>query len=144
MAFRGTFDFTLDAKNRLTVPSKLRAAFSDGVVLAAGFEPCVGVWVPADYDAWTQSLLAGRDTLSPAVRQLQRHFNSNAIATELDGAGRVMVPRFLMEYAGLDREVSLVGTGPSLELWDREKWAAYNADVTSNVVDIAAGLGAAE
>jgi MraZ protein len=144
VAFRGTFDLTLDAKNRLTVPSKLRAFFADGVVLAAGFEPCVGVWVPEDYDRWTQSMLAGRDPFSPAVRKLQRHFNSNALATELDGAGRVMVPRFLMEYAGLEREVSLVGTGPALELWERERWTSYNADVSSNVAGIAAALGSYE
>ena len=51
MAFRGTFEFTLDAKNRLTVPAKFRAALAEGVVLAKGLEPCVAIWVPDAYDA---------------------------------------------------------------------------------------------
>jgi MraZ protein len=141
LAFRGTFDFTLDAKNRLTIPSKHRAAFADGVVLAAGLERCVGLWRPEDYDAWTASVLAGRNPLSPDYRQLQRHFTANSVHTELDGAGRVMLPGYLKDYAGVDREVALVGAGESLEVWEREKWNAYNGDVVANVAEIAAGLG---
>ena len=50
MAFRGTFDHSLDAKNRLTVPSKFRAALAEGVVLAKGVEPCVAIWPPEDFE----------------------------------------------------------------------------------------------
>lgn len=141
MAFRGTFDFTLDAKNRLTIPSKHRAAFADGVVLAAGLERCVGLWRPEDYEGWTESVLQGRNPLSPEYRQLARHFTANSVTTELDGAGRVMVPPRLKDYAQLDREVALVGAGSSLEIWDRTTWDAYNGDVVANVAEIAAGLG---
>lgn len=141
MAFRGTFDFTLDAKNRLTIPSKHRAAFADGVVLAAGLERCVGLWRPEDYEGWTESVLQGRNPLSPEYRQLSRHFTANSVTTELDGAGRVMVPPRLKDYAQLDREVALVGAGSSLEIWDRTTWDAYNGDVVANVAEIAAGLG---
>ena len=54
--FRGTFDHTLDAKNRLTVPARYRAALSDGVVLAmpVDLKPCVGVWRPQEYDSYTR------------------------------------------------------------------------------------------
>jgi MraZ protein len=141
LAFRGTFDFTLDAKNRLTIPSKHRASFADGVVLAAGLERCVGIWRPEDHDAWTAAVLEGRNPLSPDYRQLARHFTANSLTTELDGAGRVMLPPRLKEYAGLDREVALVGAGESLEIWDRSTWDAYNGDVVANVAGIAAGLG---
>ena len=65
MAFRGTFDYSLDAKNRLTVPAKFRAALADGVVLAKGVEPCVEVWRPSDYDACTATVLGGRNPCSP-------------------------------------------------------------------------------
>ena len=51
MAFRGTFDYSLDAKNRLTVPSKFRAVLSDGVVLAKGVEQCVQIWPAKDYES---------------------------------------------------------------------------------------------
>jgi MraZ protein len=140
LAFRGTFDFTLDAKNRLTIPSKYRPSFAGGVVLAAGLERCVAVWRPDDYDGWVESVLSGRNPLSPEYRQLKRHFTANAQATELDGAGRVMLPGFLMKYAGLEREVALVGAGECLEIWDRGQWGAYNGEVVANVSQIAAGL----
>jgi MraZ protein len=141
LAFRGTFDFTLDAKNRLTIPSKHRAAFADGVVLAAGLERCLSLWRPQDYEAWTESVLAGRNPLSPEYRQIERHFTANSMPAELDGAGRVMLPPRLKEFAALDRDVALVGAGKCLEIWDRATWDAYNGDVVANVAEIAAGLG---
>ena len=101
MAFRGTFEYTLDAKNRLTVPAKFRAALADGVVLAKGVEPCVAIWTPAAYEAQTAAALAGRNPLSPQARELARFFAANAIDTELDSAGRVMVPAFLLEHVVL-------------------------------------------
>ena len=52
--FRGTFDYSLDAKNRLTVPARFRAALAEGVVMAKGTEPCVALWVPEQYDAFTR------------------------------------------------------------------------------------------
>jgi MraZ protein len=141
LAFRGTFDFTLDAKNRLTIPSKHRAAFADGVVLAAGLERCLSLWRPQDYEAWTESVLAGRNPLSPEYRQIERHFTANSTPAELDGAGRVMLPPRLKEFAALDRDVALVGAGKCLEIWNRATWDAYNGDVVANVAEIAAGLG---
>lgn len=140
-SFRGTFEFTLDAKSRLTIPSKYRAVFADGVTLAASLESCVGIWRTEDYDAWVESVLANRNPLATEYRQLARFFSSNAMNTELDGAGRVMVPSFLLRHADLDREVALVGTGKSFELWNRDAWAAYNGDVVQNIADIAAGFG---
>src|SRR5713226_8013656 len=64
--FRGTFDHTLDAKNRLTVPARYRAALSEGVVLAmpVDLEPCVGVWRPEEYERYTRRALSELPPLS--------------------------------------------------------------------------------
>jgi MraZ protein len=141
MAFRGTFDHTLDEKNRVTVPAKFRSAFSDGVVLAKGVEACVEVWQPGDYDAYTDTVLGGRNPFSAEARQLTRFLASNAHDTELDSAGRVGVPDFLREHAGLAKEFVVAGAGDRLELWDRDAWADQNASLTKTVPDIAAALG---
>jgi len=69
MAFRGTFDYTLDAKNRLTVPAKFRTALSDGVVLAKGVDACVEVWRPGDYDGYTSTVLGERNPFSREARR---------------------------------------------------------------------------
>ncbi|MCD6726245.1 MAG: division/cell wall cluster transcriptional repressor MraZ [Solirubrobacteraceae bacterium] len=143
MAFRGTFDHTLDAKNRLTVPSKFRASLSDGVVVAKGVERCVAVWTPGAYDAFVAAALAGLNPLSPQARDLQRYFSANAVETELDAAGRIMVPGFLLEHGGLGKEVVVTGAGPCLEIWDRASWAAENERLAGEVIDITASLGGA-
>ena len=141
MAFRGTFDYTLDAKNRLTVPSKFRSALADGVVLAQGLDRCVALWTPAAYDAFTQATLAGRNPASSEARQLQRFFSANSVDTELDSAGRVMVPPFLIDYAGLARDVVVTGAGDNLEVWDRATWSDYNRELATRVTELTESLG---
>jgi len=141
VAFRGTFDYTLDAKNRLTVPAKFRATLSEGVVLAKGLDRCVALWAPRDYVAYTQATLAGRNPASAEARQLQRFFSANSVDTELDSAGRVMLPSFLIEHAGLDREVVVTGAGDNLEVWDRAAWASYNDELAATVTELTESLG---
>ena len=140
MTFRGTFDHSLDAKNRLTIPAKFRSALADGVVLAKGIEPCVAVWTPSDYDVYVSTALAGFHPLSQQAQKLKRFFAANSFDTELDGAGRVMVPAALMEHAGLRKEVVVTGAGESLELWDRDAWLRYNDALSADVTDITAQL----
>lgn len=141
MAFRGTFDYSLDAKNRLTVPAKFRAALSDGVVLAKGVEKCLEVWRPADYEAFTAEAQQGFHRLSPQGRKLRTFFAANSIDTELDSAGRVGIPPFLLDHAGLAKEVVVTGAEDSLQVWDRAAWAAYNDALTGEVGEITAQLG---
>jgi MraZ protein len=141
MAFRGTFDHTLDAKNRLTIPAKFRSALADGVVLAKGIERCVQVWTPKAFDAYVSAALAGLNPLSEPARKLNRFFAANSLDTELDAAGRVMVPSFLLEHAGLQKEVVVTGAGDCLEVWSRRAWADYNEALSNELPEIASGFG---
>jgi transcriptional regulator MraZ len=147
LIFRGTFEHALDAKHRLTVPSKFRAALAGGVVLAASPETTpeaprsIAVWTPEAYDAYTSAALAGLSPISPKARDLKRFFFNYSHDTELDSAHRVMIPGPLMEYAGLDKEVVVTGSGECLEVFDRAKYAGYSEDVLIRVPDIAASLG---
>ena len=80
MSFRGTFEHALDAKHRLTIPAKFRAALAGGVVLAASHETepgaprTVAIWTPEAYDAAHGSTLAGLNPSSPNARELKRFF----------------------------------------------------------------------
>ena len=141
MAFRGTFDHTLDAKNRLTIPAKFRASLSEGVVLSKGIERCVQVWTPKDYDAtWTRRS-QGLNPLSEEARKLNRFFAANSLDTELDAAGRVGIPSFLLEHGELPKDVVVTGAGDCLEVWDRAAWADYNDALSNELPDIAGGFG---
>jgi len=141
MAFRGTFDYSLDAKNRLTVPARFRTALAEGVVLAKGLEACVTLWPVKAFDEFAQAALEGLHPVAPERAQLKRFFNANSLDTELDSAGRVGIPPFLLEHAGLSKEVVVTGADDALEIWDRAAWSTYNAQLSSAVHDFTASLG---
>ena len=141
-SFRGTFDYTLDAKNRLTVPARFRAVLADGVVMAKSTEPCVQLWVPADYESVTSSALSSLNPLSPDARKLRRFFSANSHDTELDSAGRISFPPFLLDHASLGKDVVVTGAGDCLEVWDRPAWNAYNDELAAEADEITARLTA--
>ena len=147
MIFRGTFEHALDAKHRLTVPSKFRAALSGGVVIAASFETTaqaprsLAIWTTEGYDRYTREAFEDVSPLAPKARDLKRFFFNFSHDTELDSANRVMIPPALMEYAGLGKDVVVVGSGECLEVFDRDKYEGYREDVLVRAPDIAASLG---
>ena len=141
MAFRGHFEYALDAKNRLNVPAKIRAAFSGGVVLAQGLEPCVTIWVPDEFERWTQSFLSDLNPLSPERRKLTRFFAGSSFDVDLDSAGRVTLNAPLLAHAGIEKEVVMVGNLDHLEVWDRGRWRTDQETLDSEIVGIAESLG---
>jgi MraZ protein len=147
LSFRGTFEHALDAKHRLTIPAKFRAALADGVVLAASHEieagspRTVSVWPTEAYEQYTRSTLAGLNPASPTARELKRFFFNASFDAELDAANRVMIPPQLMSYASLDKEVVVTGSGECLEVWDRQRHAQNFEEVLSRIPNLAASLG---
>ena len=142
LAFHGTFEHTLDAKNRLTVPSKFRTALSGRVFLVKAIDPCISVYPEQTYSALTQDALSKLNPFSPQARELKRMFFGGAMDVELDGAGRIMLPAGYLQHAGIGgREVVVTGAGDSLELWDRARWEAYHRDLTQRAPDLTASLG---
>lgn len=141
MAFRGHFDYSLDAKNRLNVPAKFRAAFSSGVVLAKGLEPCVAVWAPDTFERWTESFLSNLNPVSPERRKLTRYFAGSSFDAELDTAGRVTLNTALLEHAGIQKDVVVVGNLDHLEIWDRDRWGDDQQALNAEVAGIAESLG---
>jgi MraZ protein len=141
MAFRGYYDNTLDAKNRLTIPAKLRKPLADGVVVALQRDAtnCVAIWCAADFGAYVDSLLEGMHPLSADYGKIERYFNAYSTELELDAAGRVMVPAKLLEATGLGKEVAVIGAGNRLEVWDREEWRRASAEILSTVKEIGPG-----
>jgi MraZ protein len=98
LAFRGHFEHSLDAKNRLSIPARFRAAFSSGTVLAKDFEPCVAVWTADAHETIVERALGALNPLSKDYRDLSRYFQGNSFDTELDASGRVILPAPLLEH----------------------------------------------
>jgi MraZ protein len=141
LAFRGHYDYSLDAKNRLNLPPKFRAAFSDGVVLAKALEPCVAVWTPDTFESFTESFLANLNPVSRERRALTRFFAGSSFDVPLDSAGRVNLNPALLTHAGIEKEVVVVGVLDHLEIWSRERWDADQEQLNDQIVGIAESLG---
>ena len=149
MTYRGTFEHALDAKYRLTIPSRFRAPLSAGVVLAPspeieeGAPRAVAIWTPAEYDDYMRSVLQGMNPASPDARQLTRFFNGMSFEMELDSAHRVMLPSLLREYAGLEKEVTVTGSGQYLEILDRAAHASSLEESLNRLPELLSRLGGA-
>ena len=141
MAYRGHFDYSLDAKNRLTVPTKFRASFGSGIVLAKGLEPCISLWTPEGFESWTDSFLSNLNPVSAERRKLTRFFAGSSFDAELDSAGRVTLNAPLLTHARIEKEVVLVGNLDHLEVWDRQTWQSDQDQLADEIVGIAESLG---
>jgi MraZ protein len=135
----GEHEHSLDEKNRLTLPSKLRGAFEDGVVVSRGLDGCLLAW---PLGAWTKMVerVESVDPLSADGRSLRRHFFSGAAQGELDRQGRMVIPATLLEHAGITREVTVAGVSDHLEIWNRATWRAQLQQVEGSAEDVAERL----
>jgi len=125
--FLGTHTPKLDEKGRIILPAKFREELSGGVVLARGQERCVYVFSRPTFqekvDTITQAPLSSR-----AARDYVRLFLSGASDEVPDKQHRVTVPAALREYAGLGRDLTVIGAGDRAEIWATEAWEAYYAE----------------
>jgi transcriptional regulator MraZ len=135
----GEHEHTLDEKNRLTLPSKLRGAFEEGVVVTRGLDGCLYAY---PHEGWQQlaERIQALDPLAEASRRMRRHFFSGAAYGELDKQGRMVIPGSLLERAGIAREVTVAGVYDHLEIWDRAAWQKQLHEVEGSAEDVAERL----
>ena len=141
MAFRGHFEHSLDAKNRLSIPARFRTFFENGTVLAKDPEPCFALWTPQEHESIIARALAELNPLSKDYRDLSRYFQGNSFDTELDASGRVILPAPLLEHTGIQKEVVVVGVGDHLEVWARERWDSEQDSLDSQIEEVTEQLG---
>jgi len=141
MAFRGHYEHSLDAKHRLSIPARFRAAFSSGLVLAKDTDACISAWTPAAHESTVERALAGRNPFGREYKGLQRYFQANSFDIELDSSGRVTLPPPLMEHAGIDKEVVVAGVGDHIEVWGRERWQEEQQVLDASIGEVTDSLG---
>ena len=141
MLLTGTFFRTMDDKQRVAIPKRLRDVFQsdDGplaLYVAPGTDGSLALYTEDSF-----SSLAARLSASPPtgedVRAFSRLFYSQAQRVELDRQGRVRIPPELAALAALDKEITLVGVRDHLELWNRERWQAYLVQRQDNYDELA-------
>ena len=123
--FRGATKVTLDAKGRLAIPTRYReriAARCEGQLVATvDKDYCLLLYPFPDWEDIEQKLVR-LPSLNKQARRLQRLMVGYATEIDIDGHGRILLPRELREFAGLGRQAILLGQGNKFELWDEESW----------------------
>ena len=122
--FLGEYQHTLDSKGRLILPSAFREELQEGVVLTVGQDRCLALHPQSAWERTVEGLRELRST-SDRERRFARALLASAHSDALDRQGRVTLPPRLREYAGIERDVAVVGADLRIELWDRERWEAY-------------------
>ena len=122
--FLGTHAPRLDDKGRLVLPAKFREALANGLVLTKGQDRSIVVWPAAVFAAYAEQLNEASRS-NPKVQAYQRVLFSGASDEIPDRQGRITVPPVLRDYAGLDRDVVVVGKNTTAEIWDAIAWATY-------------------
>ena len=125
--FLGTHTPRLDEKGRLILPAKFRDELAGGVVITKGQERCLYVFPAPEF-----TRIAGQLRETPmthkAARAYGRVFFASAHDEVPDKQGRVTIPAHLREYAGLDRDVVVIGASSRVEIWDTAAWESYLAE----------------
>lgn len=124
LGFLGTHTPKLDDKGRLVLPAKFREGFASGLVLTKGQDRAIVVWPAAEFASYAERLNEASRSDS-RVQAYQRVLFSGASDEIPDRQGRITVPPALREYAGLDRDVVVVGKNTTAEIWDAQSWAEY-------------------
>jgi MraZ protein len=139
--FVGEHVHTLDAKGRLIFPVRMRDQLGPQVTLQKGIERCVYVYPPDEWERRVRDVNEKLPMTDPNARRFARFFFSQASREQVDRQGRLTIPPAFREYAGLEREVVVVGNGPRAEIWDRAAWEQHRAEAEASIEEIAAKLG---
>ncbi len=121
--FYGEFEYRIDEKGRVAIPSRFRAELKEGVILMPGIENCVVIYPVAEWKKLAESMTAGPTTPSK-LRRLNRAIFAGAFSVTLDGQGRIALPIALRERAGIRDDVVIAGANTYLELWNKTAWVA--------------------
>ncbi|GAX62080.1 protein MraZ [Candidatus Scalindua japonica] len=130
--FTGKHLHTIDDKNRLAIPSSIRKCIDEesegsGFFVTPGLDKCLALYSPLHFKEISEKYHAQVSTNRKA-RNFQRHFFSNSKKVDCDKQGRIIIPPMHMNYAGLNKDVIIVGVMDKIEIWDSKCWDEVEAE----------------
>ena len=130
----GTYSHSLDAKGRLIVPAKLRESLGDSFVITKSLDHCLAIYPSDGWEDFIEKIETLPKISNEPARRLRRFYFGNSQTIEVDKQGRVLIPGNLRDYAGLKKDVTLIGVNDHVEVWDDEAWQKYNDDIDINEI----------
>lgn len=126
----GTYEHNMDAKGRLFVPAKLREDLGSTCYLTMGIDHCLAIYPLESWNVFTEKFAS----LPMSKSKYMRPLFANAVKCEPDSQGRIVIPPILRQYAGLTKEVVIIGVHNRAEIWDAERWRATQEEMTPEVM----------
>lgn len=137
--FLGEYQHLVDPKGRVILPARFRQELEGGLIVTKGFEDCLVVYTTADWKKVVDQL-RNLPTTKKEARALVRNMLSGASSNTLDRQGRVMIPQNLRDFAGLKKDVIVIGVGNRVEIWDNAKWEKYKKETEKGFSETAEEL----
>lgn len=139
--FMGEYSHSVDPKGRLIMPAKFREALGSEFVMTKGLDECLFVYPKNEWESIEDKFREVPLTTKDA-RKFSRFFFAGAASCEIDKQGRVLLPSVLRDFAGIDKDVVLVGVLNRIEIWDKAHWEASNSyDNMDEIAEHMAGMG---
>jgi len=138
--FIGEYKHNLDTKGRLAVPAKFRDKLKQGAVVTRGLDNCLFLY---SKEAWEKiaEKLSNLPISQSKARAFSRLMLAGAMDVKVDSQGRINLPEYLCDYAGLKKETIVAGLFDRLEIWNEEKWHEYKTGAEAESTEIAESLG---
>ena len=134
----GEFTHSIDEKGRVSLPSKFKTEMGSRVILSRGMENTISVYTEESWKEMNEKL-SQLSITKEADRKFKR-FMLSGEEFDLDKQGRIRIPDFLKEYAGIEKKLVWVGLGDKAEIWSEERWNKYISETVSDVENISEGL----
>lgn len=124
--YYGEYAHTLDEKGRIILPSKFREMLGDKCHVTRGYDGCLTVYDDEGWDKCLQRMIENLEhETDRSHRRVNRSLASGGVDVNIDKQGRMLIPASLRDYAGIDKDVSIIGQVDKIEIWNTEKWQAY-------------------
>ncbi len=137
--FIGTYNNSIDAKNRMIVPAKFREELGYKVVLTLGIDNCIYLYPMKEWEVFMEKL-AKLPISDPKARNFARNFTGNAEECEVDRQGRITLPQNLREQTGMVKELTTIGCMNKIEIWSREEYEGAGDQVQMDRGEVAKGM----
>jgi MraZ protein len=132
----GEYNHNVDEKGRVSVPAKFREDLGASFIVTKGLDNCLFIYSKTEWTTF-ETKLKDLPLTNPNARNFIRFFFSGACECELDKQGRITLPQNLREYAGLTKDVTIIGVSTRVEIWDREKWNGYTGSDNMDMNEVA-------
>ncbi len=136
----GEYRHNLDTKGRLAIPAKFRSDLSTGAIITRGLDRSLFIFSTREWEGLVRKLIS-LPLAQANSRAFVRLMLAGASDSRLDGQGRILIPDYLREYAGLKKEVVVAGLFNRVEIWDAETWQQYKLKTEAASDEIAEKLG---